>query len=153
MERDDTFEVPRFHSVYRHALDPARRVQIPAKWRLSAPGAEFTLMLWQAEESARLRVLPPLKMAELLTKIAAQVLDVPEREALTRFMGMNSMHVRLDAVGRICLPEEMAEAAGISKEALLVGLEDCFEIWSPERYEQVKKAEAGATLPDDSSEP
>ena len=147
MERDDTFEVPRFHSVYRHALDPARRVQIPAKWRLSAPGAEFTLILWQAKEGTRLRVLPPAKMADLLTKIAAQVLSSPERQTLKRLIGMNSMHVSLDAVGRICLSEEMAEAAGISKEAIFVGLEDCFEIWSPERYEQVKKAEAGATSP------
>jgi DNA-binding transcriptional regulator/RsmH inhibitor MraZ len=29
----------------------------------------------------------------------------------------------------------MAKAASIGKEAMLVGLVDRFEIWSPERYE------------------
>jgi DNA-binding transcriptional regulator/RsmH inhibitor MraZ len=40
------------------------------------------------------------------------------------------------------VPEEMARAAGIGDEAMLVGLLDKFEIWSPERYEKVKAADA-----------
>jgi len=42
--------------------------------------------------------------------------------------------VTLDKGGRICLPEAMAKAAVIDKEAMLVGLVDRFEIWNPERY-------------------
>jgi len=48
----------------------------------------------------------------------------------------------LDKAGRICLPEEMARAAGIKEEAMLVGLLDRFEIWNPTRYESVKVADA-----------
>ena len=41
----------------------------------------------------------------------------------------------------------MAKAVGIDKEAVLVGLVDRFEIWSPERYETVSAVDA-ALLPE-----
>jgi MraZ protein len=61
---------------------------------------------------------------------------------LKRFIGSESVQVTLDKVGRICLPEEMARAAGVKDEAVLVGLLDRFEIWNPARYENVKAADA-----------
>jgi MraZ protein len=61
---------------------------------------------------------------------------------LKRFIGSESVQVTLDKVGRICLPEEMAKAAGIEDKVVLVGLLDRFEIWSPKRYEKVKAADA-----------
>jgi DNA-binding transcriptional regulator/RsmH inhibitor MraZ len=36
----------------------------------------------------------------------------------------------------------MAKDAGIDKEAVLVGLLDRFEIWSPKRYENVEASDA-----------
>ena len=50
--------------------------------------------------------------------------------------------VKTCKVGRICIPEEMAKAVGITDEAVLVGLLDRFEIWSPERFTNVKAADA-----------
>jgi DNA-binding transcriptional regulator/RsmH inhibitor MraZ len=41
----------------------------------------------------------------------------------------------------------MARQAAIKDEAVLVGLLDRFEIWNPERYEQVQAADA-ALAPD-----
>ncbi len=48
----------------------------------------------------------------------------------------------VDKAGRICLPDEMARAAGIKGEAVLVGLLDRFEIWNPQSYEKVKASDA-----------
>jgi MraZ protein len=50
--------------------------------------------------------------------------------------------VTFDKAGRICLPEDMARAAAIKDEALLVGLLDRFEIWNPDRYQDVEAADA-----------
>jgi DNA-binding transcriptional regulator/RsmH inhibitor MraZ len=36
----------------------------------------------------------------------------------------------------------MARAAGITDQAVMVGLLDRFEIWSPERYERIKASDA-----------
>jgi len=61
---------------------------------------------------------------------------------LKRLLGSGSVQVTLDTVGRICLPEKLAAEAGIGEEAVLVGLLDRFEIWSPTRYEQVQASDA-----------
>jgi DNA-binding transcriptional regulator/RsmH inhibitor MraZ len=52
------------------------------------------------------------------------------------------VQVALDKAGRIVIPEEMAQAAGIVDEAVLVGLLDRFEIWSPASWEKVQNSDA-----------
>jgi MraZ protein len=66
----------------------------------------------------------------------------PNKVVLKRFIGSESVQVTLDKAGRICLPDEMARAAAIKDEVVLVGLLDRFEIWNPTRYETVKATDA-----------
>jgi len=66
----------------------------------------------------------------------------PNKVVLKRFIGSESVQVLVDKGGRICLPEEMANAAEIKDQAVLVGLLDRFEIWNPERYQKVKASDA-----------
>jgi len=67
-----------------------------------------------------------------------------KKGVLKRFIGSGSVQVTLDKSGRVCLPEQMAEAAGIkaNSEAVLVGLLDRFEVWSAERYQKVEASDA-----------
>src|SRR5258708_26706769 len=132
-----------YNSSYRHGVDEKRRVQIPAKWRPSKPSIEFTLVLWpKPKEGPCLRVLPPEQMAALMKDISAMPNSDPNKVVLKRFIGTESVQAPLDKTGRICLPEEMAKAAGITDLAVLVGLLDRFEIWSPERHKKIKAADA-----------
>ncbi len=143
MEQNETTEPTYYNSLYRHGVDGKRRVQIPAKWRPAKAGTEFTLILWpQAKEGPCLRVLPPQQMAKLTRDLDAMPNSDSNKVLLKRFIGGESIQVTLDKAGRICLPEQMARAAGITEEAVLVGLLDRFEIWSPERYEKVQAADA-----------
>ena len=143
MEPNNAPEPVYYNSTYRHGVDEKRRVQIPAKWRPAKPGVEFTLILWpKSKEGPCLRVLPPQEMAELMRDIDAMPNDDPNKVVLKRFIGSESVQVALDKAGRICLPEEMARAAGIGDQAVLVGLLDRFEIWTPERYDKVRSSDA-----------
>lgn len=143
MDPDTTIETTYYNSLYRHGVDEKRRVQVPAKWRPAQSGIEFTLVLWpKAKEGPCLRVLPPQEMAELMRDIDAMPNSDPNKVVLKRFIGSESIQVALDKGGRICLPEEMARAADIKDEAVLVGLLDRFEIWNPERYQKVKASDA-----------
>ena len=131
-----------YNSLYRHGVDEKRRVQVPAKWR-AEKGIEFTLVLWpKPKEGPCLRVLPPKKMAELMRDISVMPNSDPNKVVLKRFIGSESVQVALDTAGRICLPEDLAKAAGISSEAVLVGLLDQFEIWNPERFAKVKTSDS-----------
>ena len=132
-----------YNSCYRHGVDEKRRLQVPAKWRPARPGTELTLILWpKSQEGPCVRVLPPEEMAELMASIDAMPNDDPKKTVLKRFIGSESAQVKLDNAGRICLPEPMARQAGIESEAVLVGLLDRFEIWNPERHENIKAADA-----------
>ena len=143
MERDEKTEPTYYNSSYRHGVDTKRRVQIPAKWRPAKPGTELTLVLWpKAKEGPCVRVLPPEQMAKLTQEVNAMPNTDSNKVVLKRFIGSESVQVTLDKSGRICLPEKMAKDAGIGEEAMLVGLLDRFEIWNPERYENVKASDA-----------
>jgi len=143
MQRTDNSGPTYYNSCYLPGVDEKRRVQIPAKWRPPEAGVEFTLMLWpKSKEGPCLRGLPPKEMAELMCDIDAMPNSDPNKVVLKRFIGSESIQVGVDKAGRVCIPEKMARDAGITTEAVLVGLLDRFEIWNPERYERVKAADA-----------
>lgn len=132
-----------YNSCYRHGVDEKRRVQIPAKWRPEGDGTELTVIVWPKHQAGIcLRVLPPAEMAQLMADLDAMPNGDPQKVVLKRFIGSESVQLALDKAGRICLPEEMAKAAAIKEEAVLVGLLDRFEIWNPARYENAKAADA-----------
>jgi MraZ protein len=143
MEPNETIEPTCYNFVYRHGVDEKRRLQIPAKWRPAIPGTELTLVIWpKAKEGPCIRVLPPAKLRSMMRDLEAMPNSDPQKPVLKRRIGSTSVQVTLDKSGRICLPEQTAKAAGITTEAVLVGVLDCFEIWSPEKYEQVEAADA-----------
>jgi len=135
MPSNQPIELIYYNSLYRHGVDEKRRVQIPAKWR-PTQSEVLTLVLWPkgTMPEACLLVLPPKEWEALVQKLKAMPFADPKAEALRRLLGKKSDRVTLDKGGRICLPEAMAKAAAIDKEAVLVGLLDRFEVWNPERY-------------------
>ena len=63
------------------------------------------------------------------------------------FLG-NAMDVEMDATGRVLVAPELRAAAGIAKEAMLLGMGQHFELWDKSTYEaQEAKAMAGE-MPD-----
>src|SRR6266513_5420280 len=136
MPSEEISEPVYYTSIYRHGVDEKRRVQIPAKWR-PTQSEVLTLVLWPkgTMPEACLLVLPPKEWEALVQKLKAMPFADPKAETLRRLLGKKSDRVTLDKGGRICLPDAMAKAAAIGKEAMLVGLLDRFEIWDPERYQ------------------
>jgi MraZ protein len=132
-----------YNSCYRHGVDEKRRLQIPAKWKPEGEATELTMILWPKHSAGVcLRVLPPEQMARLMKDISDMPNSDPNKVVLKRFIGAESEQVTVDKAGRICIPVAMANSAGIKDEAVLVGLLDRFEIWSPARYENAKAADA-----------
>lgn len=129
-----------YNGCFRHKVDDKRRVPVPARWRPEeSEGVEFTLIIWPKHQAGTcLRVLPPDQLAKLRTAIDAMPNNDPNKSVLKRSIGTSSAQAKLDSVGRIMLPDDMAEAADITNEAVLAGMMDRFEIWNPKRYAQVK---------------
>jgi len=132
-----------YNGIFPFGVDDKRRIQIPARWRPEEEDVELTLILWpQSDAGACLRVLPPPQMARLMEDLEKMPNEDPRKVVLKRFIGSESAQATVDKGGRVCLPEGMAKAAGITDSAVLVGLLDRFEIWSPDRYKKVRTSDA-----------
>ena len=114
---------------------------VPSKWRPKSGKIELSVLLWPLREQQFLLVLPPTRLNLLLDKINEKSLSDDEVAAAEREIGGNSAQIKLDKVGRLCLPEELAAEAALRKEALLVGRLNKFEIWEPGRFKKNNKGD------------
>ena len=135
LEQPNTIYTGRFH----HGIDGSRRVMVPSKWRPKSGKAELTILPWPIGQQQYLLVLPPTRWNVLLERLNEMSLSDEEAAVVERVIGGSSAHLKLDKVGRLCLPEDLAKVAGIKQEAILVGRLNKFEIWSPDRFEDVNR--------------
>ena len=124
-----------FHEEFRHGIDGSRRVMLPAKWRPKDAGMVFRVLPWPVNVQECLLVLPPERWDLMVQKLKLTKMQDPRVAALERVLGGTSAALTLDKVGRLCLPENLAKAAALEREAVFVGRLDKFEIWSPARYQ------------------
>ena len=128
-----------FQSLYRYTVDANRRVQMPLPWRTAKP-VELMMIVWPQHECGPcLRVLPPDQMEKLRQSI--ENMPPADKTSVKRHIGNHSIKVELDSAKRIVIPAEMAEAVGITGEAVFAGMLDYFEIWSPARYADMHSQE------------
>jgi MraZ protein len=134
---------PCYSSCFDNIVDEKRRVQIPSNWRKSQNETEFMLLLWPngSQKDACLMVLPPPAAEKLRERITAMPFGDSQAEALRRFLGKKSHMVTSDKSGRITIPEHMANAVGIGKRTVLVGMFDRFQMWSPERFDSIAEGD------------
>jgi MraZ protein len=101
------------------------------------------LILWPSgpQKDACLLVLPPAAADKLRQRITSMPFGDSQAEALRRVLGRKSHMVTSDKSGRITLPEHMAKAVGIENKAVLVGMFDRFQVWSPERFEAITESD------------
>ena len=105
---------------------------------------EFTLVLWPHNDrpDACVMVMPPTVADDFISKMNALPLGAGEGEAVRAEMAANAFLATLDSVGRIALPDWMAERLGILSGgmAVLNGMWDRFQIWNPDLYDATRGA-------------
>lgn len=115
---------------YNHALDSKGRVIIPAKIKEQL-GSVVTVL---KGNDKCLRLYSSEEWALYAEKISA--LPATQSRAITRYLYSNAIEVTPDAQGRVTLPQEMLEFAGITKNLVTAGCGRYAEIWSAERWEE-----------------
>ena len=63
------------------------------------------------------------------------------------FLG-HAMEVELDGTGRVLIAPELREAAKISKDVILMGMGNYFELWDKASYVAQEQLEAQGQMPD-----
>jgi MraZ protein len=58
----------------------------------------------------------------------------PSARLLRRLIFSNAELVEVDKIGRILIPQFLREAGNLDGDAVIVGMSDHFEIWSPQLW-------------------
>jgi MraZ protein len=122
---------------YDHTIDAKGRIIIPAKFReqmgddfVITKGLDHQLFVYAPDEwnlfEAKLRALP---------------ISNPQARKLSRFFLVGASDVTVDKQGRITLPMQLREFAGITRDVLLAGVGNHLEIWNPDRYNELNTYE------------
>jgi len=126
-----------FVGKFTHVVDSKRRVAIPAKWRAAATGKNEFLVL--PDPKNYLVVLPQPVVDKMLEKADDISIGEYQRRDTLRILTSRGYSTPCDKQGRIVLTELLLRHAGITTEAVLVGVLNKFEIWSPERYAEFER--------------
>ncbi|MDR3277540.1 MAG: division/cell wall cluster transcriptional repressor MraZ [Oscillospiraceae bacterium] len=112
--------------TYHHSLDAKGRVFVPAALR-DELGDMFRVTLIRGEEY--LTAFPDDTWNRMTEQIRS--LTKGEQKAL-RSISANARRCELDQQGRILLPKELRDLAGLRKNIAVVGNFGCVEFWDDE---------------------
>lgn len=125
-----------FVGMYRHSLDPKRRLTIPSEWRVQVEGPNSLYVMPDVEERC-LCVFTAREMGRRLESIGHQsIVDMKARH-FARALASRSDLVSWDTQGRIRIKDELLDFIGVTSEVVMVGNFRFFEIWSPEKFKDV----------------
>lgn len=148
-----------FLSTYINKVDRKGRVSIPAPFRaaLSVTGEAGValpgLVLFRASGHACLEGFPWSRMEELSARLDHYDLFSSDQDDLATAIFGEAAPLSVDADGRIVMPQELIDFAGIGEQAAFVGMGRKFQIWEPaaleKRRTQARSAvrDKGLTLP------
>lgn len=121
-----------FKGTYHHRIDPKGRLPVPAAFRreLGTPG---TVVVTQLDQC--LAAYAPSEWAKLEAQLAALPAFAKPVKALTRLLASRAADCEIDVQGRILLPPVLRAAVGLARDAVVVGVLNRFEVWSPEIWE------------------
>ena len=128
-----------FRSSSFHTIDPKGRIIIPARFRaVIAAGGKKGVMVSNMDGS-----LYAYTFDEWM-RIEKKILSAKSRHMrqFKRFFLGNACECICDKQDRILIPQTLREYADLTKEIVIVGVLDHFEIWAKERwYEENRKME------------
>ena len=106
---------------------------MPAAFRRGLAEGRTAVVLTPLDQC--LAAYPPAEWARLEEQLRALPAFSKPAKALTRLLTSRAVDCDLDGQGRILLPAALRASAGLEREALVIGVLNRFELWSPERWD------------------
>ncbi|MCG8347861.1 MAG: division/cell wall cluster transcriptional repressor MraZ [Chloroflexales bacterium] len=122
-----------FLGEFEHVIDDKGRVAIPARFREELGEG---LILTRGFERC-LQAFPRPIWQSLSQRISSLSLGNEEARNLRRMLFANAAEVEVDRQGRILIPQNLREYAGLSEQVIIAGLDTYFELWSRDRWQNV----------------
>ncbi len=148
-----------FLSTYVNKIDKKGRVSVPALYRAALIGntggknSDFNgLVVFRSYKYTTLEACSVDRMQRLSDSIDTLDLFSDAQDSLSATIFADAQPVVIDGEGRMMLPADLLEFAGITDQVCFVGRGATFQIWEPVRFQkhQIEAREktkaAGLTL-------
>jgi len=122
---------------YEYSLDPKNRVVVPPSYRSALKeenGAHYILAIGQ---DGCLRLFLPSQWDRLVSgwnTLTQNIKDKEQARAARRHLFGTAVPAELDEQGRMLVPQNLKEYAGLKKDVVVVGAGSWMDIWSAERW-------------------
>jgi len=130
----------RFIATYAGTLDSKGRVCIPAVWRqvLATQNTSGVYVSPSLDETSLTGFGEEMMTSELKRLEGLDPLFSGAYNDLAAPLVSGASSLPIDENGRVRLPDELIEAAGLKDRVVFVGVGAKFEIWNPETYAPVR---------------
>jgi len=121
-----------FTGEYHHTLDGKGRVIVPSRLR---EGLGDSFVITRGLDHC-LFVYPNSEWVRLEQKMKQLPFTKRDSRAFMRLFFSGAMEVEADKQGRILIPQNLREYAGIEKEVMFIGVSNRVEIWSETAWKE-----------------
>lgn len=129
-----------FRGQYEHAIDAKGRTSVPARFRdVLVAGGEERLVMTRGLEPCL--VCWPLREWQAFEERLAKLPQFDQSVAsIRRIYVSGAVEIELDKLGRLLVPKELRDAAGLGREALWAGMGRHVELWDKARFAALRSA-------------
>ena len=125
-----------FLGEFESTLDAKGRFLLPAGLKKQLPEGENTRFVINRGFEKCLTLYPRQSWEPLFAKISTLNDFDPRVREFRRYFLNGATEVELDSAGRLLLPPNLKEYAGLEKDIVLASAVDKIEIWSTENYKK-----------------
>ena len=134
-----------FRGRYEHTIDPKGRLSIPSRYREELVARRIdTLVLSEGDHCVS--AFPLDAWERLEENLRQHSLFSPDRRNVVRVMVASAKECPVDRAGRVLIPPELREFAGLKKDVMIAGALDIFEIWSLDRWTDHRQSLLGSNF-------
>jgi MraZ protein len=126
-----------FFGEYSYKVDEKGRVPLPPKFRRQLKEG---VILAKGMGDKCISAYSVAEWKRLSESLAAKAVTPANLRRLNRAIFGSAFGASLDGQGRITLPFSLREHAGIGDTAIVVGANNCVELWSEGEWEAEKKS-------------
>lgn len=123
-----------FIGEYSHSIDAKKRLALPSKFR----GELGEKVVVTRGLDRCLFVYPMRTWEQLSEKLGALPVGEPGTRSFIRLMFAGASDIELDSQGRVLLPDNLKEYAGLGRDVVVAGLFNRLEIWDREAWNGYK---------------